>query len=286
MPAAKKAAPTAPAKAAPAKATSSKTVAKIEPKTTALAGVPDEFLSDMLRDAGAGLEHATAQDYALPFIYLLQKMSPQVDKDQPERYLEGAEPGMFLNTVTGELFEELNVIPVEFQKVFIEWIPRDAGGGFVSQYNTRADADKNCAEGHQIVDTANHFVLLWSPRDETWTQAIISMTSTKLKASRNWVSRMGAVTIPTPDGGKKVAPTYARYYKVLPDGPMKNEKGTYYIVKVEAVEGEEGWVKDANLREQAKDFRASLQANRVGVDYTKAGEVTAEIVDEEGTPTY
>lgn len=274
-------------KTAPAKApaTQSKAVAKVEAKSTALAPIDDEMLSDLLQDAGAGLESATAADYALPFIYLLQKMSPQVDKDDA-KYVEGAEPGKFINTVTQELYDELRVIPVHFEKVYIEWIPRDLGGGFVASYKTRQDADKNCEEGHQIVDTANHYVLVQG-KDGEWTPAILSLTSTKLKASRNWVSKMGMVTIMGPNQKKVVAPTYSRFYDVLPDGPMKNDKGTYYVIKVDSVEGEDGWVKDPELRDQAKNFRASLQAGLKGADYNRSAEVVdAEIEDAAGEPTY
>lgn len=268
-----------------AKAVPSKAVAKVESQATVVSTVDDETLADLLDDAGAGLENATASDYALAFVHLLQKMSPQVDKADP-KYIEGAEPGMFINSVTQELFEELKVIPVDFSKVYIEWIPRDQGGGFVASYGTKADAEANCEAGHQIVDTANHFILLWSNQDETWTPAILSLTSTKLKASRNWVSKMSMVTIAAGGNRRVVAPTYAKYYKVMPDGPMKNEHGTFYVIKVDAVEGEDGWVKDAELRNQAKNFRASLKAGTKGADFSKAEVVEAEEEEEPGTPKY
>lgn len=273
-------------KAAPAKpaATAGKAVATVAKKPTAVTTVDDEMLADLLQDAGAGLEGASAADYALPFIYLLQKMSPQVDKDQPEKFLEGAEPGKFMNTVTRELFDELEVIPVHFEKKYIEWIKRDDGGGFVASYDTRADAEKNCQEGHQIVDTANHYVLLKSA-DGTWNNAIVSMTSTKLKASRNWLSKMSMVTLPGPHG-KVVAPTYARRYIISKDGPMKNEHGTFFVVKVDAVEGEDGWVKEPALREMAKNFRAALQAGTKGADYSRVNETVVEAEIAEGEPTY
>lgn len=274
-----KAAPAKPA-AAPAKS-NGKALAKPNQVSSALAGLDDDLLSDLQGDIGAGLEKATQQDYALPFFYLMQKMSPQVD-EADAKYIEGAKPGMFLNTVTQELHDKLRVIPVDFEKVYIEWIPRDQGGGFVAQYKTKQDAEANCGEGHQIVDTANHYVLVQGA-DGEWSMGIFSMTSTKLKASRKWVSMMGMVTIPVPGGGKKTAPTYARYYDILPDGPMKNENGTYYTVKVQAVEGEEGWVKDASLREMAKDFRAALQSGAKGADYQATAEAVVEDLEDDET---
>lgn len=259
-------------------------VAKPTPGGKALAAVemPDFLKDQVVEDAGSGMENASAQDYALPFIYLLQKMSPQVDD------VDGAEAGMFINTVTNELFEELVVIPCFFDKVYNEWIPRDEGGGFVASYRTRAEAEEAKKEGTQIVDTANHYCLVQS-EDGTWTPVIISLTSTKLKASRNWMSKISQVMIDTPRG-KKTAPSFAKQYKILPEGPLKNEKGVYYTVKVEVIEGSDGWVQDAEVYSAARGFYESVKAGQKGADYSKAAEaetVVEEIEDdeeEEATP--
>lgn len=266
----------APAPAAPAKGRSN-VPAKIEPKSSAV-GLPQSMANRFLQDANKGLERVTASDYALPFLYLLQKNSPQVDDGHP-KYVEGAEPGMFLNTVTGELFERLIVIPVDFEKVFIEWIPRDAGGGFVAQYKDRNVAEESKREETQIVDTANHYVLVQSA-DGVWTPAILSMTSTKLKASRNWLSKMSMVNITAPDGRKVVPPTYARIYEVLPEGPVRNQKGTFYtIAPINPLEGEDGWVSDPEVYEQADNFFTQIRAGSRGADFSK---MEATIVEEGG----
>ena len=51
-------------------------------------------------DAGAGSETITTKDQLIPFINILQKLSPQLDKQKPSDYLKGAEEGFFLNTAT------------------------------------------------------------------------------------------------------------------------------------------------------------------------------------------
>src|SRR4051812_47524770 len=55
-------------------------------------------------DANAGLEGAKATDFAIPFIVVLQKGSPQVD-EQSGQAIEGARQGMLYNTVTGRLYD-------------------------------------------------------------------------------------------------------------------------------------------------------------------------------------
>ena len=50
------------------------------------------------------------EDLALPFLKLLGQLSPEVNK-RDGKYVEGAEPGMIYNSVTGEIFR----VRVEFQ---------------------------------------------------------------------------------------------------------------------------------------------------------------------------
>lgn len=232
--------------------------------------------------AGAGLEHARATDYALPFLYLLQSNSPQVD-EEGERYVEGAKPGKFLNTVTNELFDSLTVIPAEFIPCCNEWVPRDDGGGFVASHPNRQVAEQKQGEGTQLVDTANHYVLS-QKEDGSWEEAILSLTSTKLKASRNWLSRIAGRTIDTPQG-KKVAPSFAGVY-LIESIRQENDKGKFHNIQITPVEGAEGWVTDPDLFQKALSFRASVNQGMRGADYSKAGETVVEAEVDGEEPTY
>src|SRR3982751_762076 len=107
-------------------------------------GLPAEMLEELAADAGAGLS-TSADDNIVPFIILLQDMSPEVKKRDPN-YVEGAEAGMYLNRATKQLWAgdramaERTGFPVlEFQHCYfdrqvVEWIPRQDGGGFVARY--------------------------------------------------------------------------------------------------------------------------------------------------------
>jgi hypothetical protein len=75
-------------------------------------------------DAGKGLEGTTKSDFAIPFLSMLQSNSPQVET------LKGAKAGMLVNTITNELFDEAIVIPCAYQRRFVRWAPRSAGGGY------------------------------------------------------------------------------------------------------------------------------------------------------------
>ena len=52
-------------------------------------------------DADAGSQKISQEDLALPFLKVLGQLSPEVNK-RNGKYVEGAEPGMILNTVTND----------------------------------------------------------------------------------------------------------------------------------------------------------------------------------------
>lgn len=163
-------------------------------------------------DAGAGNENLTSKDIAIPYIGILQALSPQCTKGGPD-YIKGAEPGFYFQNVNLILFdpekEPLLVVPCAFDRVINEWIPRDAGGGLVAVHPVTTPLmqqarpnDKGVPtlpNGHNLIDTATHYVLYKSPLTGKFEPAVISMKSTGLKKSRLWNSLLTQQTIPNTD---------------------------------------------------------------------------------------
>ena len=56
----------------------------------------------MQADEGKGLEGADKDSFATPFLAVLQAQSPQV----VDATIEGIKAGLFINSITNELFEE------------------------------------------------------------------------------------------------------------------------------------------------------------------------------------
>lgn len=86
-------------------------------------------------DTRAGLKELSAQEKSIPFLNLLQNNSPEVE--DPQRRIEGARAGMFLNSVTKELIDGekgLIIQPVHIDRIFVEWRDRDKGGGIVARH--------------------------------------------------------------------------------------------------------------------------------------------------------
>jgi len=88
-----------------------------EKKKTELA-VPSAFMED----ANSGLENITSDDLTIPRLKILQALSPEVNK-RDGKYVEGADAGDAINTVTSKLYNDENplvVLPVSYKRLFLE----------------------------------------------------------------------------------------------------------------------------------------------------------------------
>lgn len=203
---------------------------------------------DMAADAGAGLEEADAESFAIPFLAILQKGSPQCDPDAGE-FIKDAKPGMFFNTATQELYDGetgVLVLPAMFQRRLVEWIARDQGGGWVGSHRTEdvniADLARDDSgrwvteEGHYLADTRYHFCLLCGTKkvsaDFDPRPVVIGLSSTQIKKSRNWLTRMDNLRVKMPDGKRLPMATFANVWRLTTVGES-NEKGSWKGVRIE-----------------------------------------------------
>ncbi len=221
-------------------------------------------------DANAGSQNIKQDDLALPFLKVLGQLSPEVNK-RNGKYVEGAEPGMILNTVSNEIYDGskgIEVLPVFYKRQLVEWQDRGESKGApvaiheaTSDIMSKTTRDKSYKDrlpnGNYIENTANHFVVLLG---QTPTTALISMKATQLKISRKWNSMMMGIKM---QGAKGLftPPTYSHIYR-LKTVQMSNDKGTWFGWDVAKV----GPVTDKSVYEIAKNF-----AERVG-----KGEVEAK----------
>lgn len=140
-----------------------------------------------------GSENVDMQDMVIPRIELVQALSPCIDPSKPE-YIEGAQAGMFFNSVTRELFgASVIVCPVYFRKQWLVWKDRKSGGGFGGAYDSQQEAVDRCAQEQdadlwEATETAQQIVLIVNQETGETSEAVVSMARTKLKVSRQWNS--------------------------------------------------------------------------------------------------
>jgi hypothetical protein len=218
-------------------------------------------------DAAKGLGAIGQDDLALPFLKILGQLSPEVNK-RDGKYVEGAEPGMIFNSVSGELYDGvkgLDVIPAFYKLEYIEWKDRgDGPGAPVAIYDSSSDimsktkADANYKDrlpnGNYIEKTASHFVLIMGDSPST---ALISMKSTQLKISRKWNSMMSGIKMKGANGMFTPA-SFSHIYK-LKTTQMSNDKGTWFGWEVSKV----GPITDQSLYGQAKTFSENISKGNV-----------------------
>ena len=228
---------------------------------------------DFVSDSGMGLENIDKSDLALPFLKLLQSGSDETKK-RHAKYVEGAEAGMFYNTVTKKLYsgeKGIDVIPVFYKMTYPEWAPfekkegrpihNDRGPGIMSQ-TTQNDRNKDMlANGNEIIKTANHFVIILGDRPE---KALMTMKSTQLKVSRSWNSLMEDQFEINPKTNKSVpAPMFSRVYKL--NSVENTGSFTWHGYNINLIKK----VDDAGIYQMARDFHNSLRQSQTKAESAK-----------------
>lgn len=233
-------------------------------KNTALSA---DLLDDMMLDAGEGAAFS-ADEMQIPFVRLLQALSPQLNKKKAE-YIDGASSGDAFNNVTGQYWDGekgLTVIPCYQTTKYLEFTPREMGGGFrgeinpnnpVLQQTTRSGSKEILPNGNELVKSDQHFCLIVD-EDGGFQPAVIDMKSTQLKVSRRWKTQIAMQKVTLPDGRKVTPPVFATMWK-LRSVEESNDQGSWSNWAVEKV----GLVEDRNLYQEARTFRKSIEAGEV-----------------------
>lgn len=164
---------------------------------------------DYGEDAGAGFQDVTSNDLKVAFIKQLQPLSPEV----AEGTVDGAKPGMFIDTSDNTLYDmEQGVpfVPIGKRVSYIEWVPRKQGGGFVAQHELTSQfaldvikrnngkrfgaikVDPADEKSNELIEHHDVFAMLLSPDGKTPTGdcAVISFTSTKINACKEFYTKM------------------------------------------------------------------------------------------------
>ena len=231
-------------------------------------------LDDDLLSGGTGLEDTSSEDYAIPFIRVLQSGSPQLKKSNG-KYIEGAAQGMMFNTVTNQLYdgdEGLLVVPCAYTKKYIEWVPRDAGGGIVNADHT-ADILKECtqndkkkymlANGNEVQETAQYFAMIVNNEEEP-EEALLSFTSSGLGFSRRWNSMLRTARVKNSAGDMVLAPMFANIYRIK-TVEQSNDLGSWYGFTAEKEKGT-----PLAIARLARDFMTAARSGAVNVKQESA----------------
>jgi hypothetical protein len=218
-------------------------------------------------------------------------MSPLVDPDNTS-YVEGARAGMLYNTVTGELYdgkEGVLLVPCSYKRSFIQWGGREGDGGFKGEFTPEQVVElqekgevvavegklfKPNSDGSPInekkndyfADTRSHFVLIVNEKTGEVGQAILSLSSTQIKASRQLMTAMQQKKVDVGNGVKRTPPMFANMVRLTTVG-RANDSGSWSG----AVLALEGMVTDPAIYAEAKEFYKAVSDGSAKADFAKSG---------------
>lgn len=136
-----------------------------------------------------GLEESTS----LPLINVIQQLSPQFNQDD-EKYIEGSKVGDMFFAPTGQILQQpISFIPTAFRTMYVEWKPKDQGGGIVGTHPLSIVSSPDYKQGvkaqydewlndNELKKTT--YVLGFMDLDGTSTECMIAFVSTGQKVAR------------------------------------------------------------------------------------------------------
>ena len=230
--------------------------------------VSTDVLDDIFETAGEGAAFDSSE-MQIPFVRVLQALSPQLNKKKAE-YIEGAAQGDLFNTVTGQWWsgeQGVTVVPCYHTIKYLEFVPRDMGGGFkgeihpsnpVLQQTTRSGSKEMLPSGNELVKSAQYFCFIVED-DGSYQPVVVDMKSTQLKVAKRWNTQIQLQKVKNPKTGGLVTPAlFATMWK-LTTTEESNDQGSWNNYQVEKV----GLVESRDLLLEAKAFRESIAAGEV-----------------------
>ena len=241
-------------------------------------------------DLAAGFEGITSEDLLIPFLVILQKGSPAVDDATPG-YIEGAKAGMILNNVTQDMIHSedgVMFIPVHREHKFVEWVPRDSGGGFKGLHDPEEPLIQEARrgkqfgkiqtpEGNDLVETFYVYGVAVE-EDGSANPAMIAFASSQIRPYKRWMTSMRAIQLRGEDGHRVTPPMFAHAFR-LRTKAQSNQKGTWYGWDIRfAEQREEGATAAERSRLEpedeyyigAKELREMITSGKVKVNYDTA----------------
>lgn len=246
-------------------------------------------------DSGQGYENQDMSFRKLPMLVVLQANSPQVLESKGKVHA-----GAILNTVTGEILDEVVVVPAVLDSCFLQFIPRDDGGGFRGRHKTDSKVVKEAiarndgrAFGklpvpqppdktgkpqptHELVENYEMYAIT-THNDEITGFAVIPFQSTKIKVLRAWNTQIGmfAPKIGTKQFRPREIPMFAHRVKMTTE-MESNAKGTYFVPVLSPAMGGDDLIKSMIGRNDPRYQAAKQLHDEVLAGAAKAAYETME----------
>ena len=185
-----------------------------------------ETMPAHINTSGLGSENVGAEDLAMPYLKVLQALSPEVEE------VEGAKAGKLFNTITHEMYDEVYLINLSFKREYSAFKKRELGGGYEGAHPSREAAIShitNVAGGdpadYDISENHRHVCLMLDATTGQPLQPVImNLSGTKVRVSKTWNSDINVK--------HNGADRFASVWKVS-SRKQSNSKGSWYNLTIE-----------------------------------------------------
>lgn len=236
--------------------------------------------------AHKGFEGTTVSDLSIPFIAVLQPLSPEVS----EQTIENARAGDLFNTVTKEIVKQpLRVIPLYREESWVRWAPNR--GGLKGRFETDSKEVKSIidsnggtrippkgsdgktipfkdSEGNDVIETHYVYCLIIDEDLETVEgYCVLPFSSTKIKVYRDWMTALFTQ--------KGKPPIFANRASISTMKQTGNGNTWFnYSIGPAKNSWRESLIPPTNrdLLEEAKNFREMIESGLAKADFTSMEE--------------
>jgi hypothetical protein len=176
-----------------------------------------------------GFEETCSDTFKTPFLKILQAMSPECKKGGVD-YIEGAEQGLFCNTASKKVMEELDIIVLKIQHNLVVWKPER--GGFVGVFDKAMENEivvrqegmkKYDKEGNEVCDTISLFCINANDYSDI---CVYPMSNASMKHAKTFATRMRQLKL---NNNKLAGVTFAGVWNIK-TVLEENNKGSWYSI--------------------------------------------------------
>jgi hypothetical protein len=188
-----------------------------------------DFQSEL---SGQGLDVFGSKDLSIPFIWILQKGSPQVEEQNPA-YVPGAKAGSFFNSFTKRVYgPKLEVVPLYYEPVWLIYAPgsgnqkgdfkgRRAPGSIEAFGSPYDEGGMKDIDGNSIVDSMSYYIIIKG--EEKNGPVVLSIKSSDLPHGKDWNTAINNTVLAN---GEKAA-FFSSWWELGLEF-NQNTKGTWY----------------------------------------------------------
>jgi hypothetical protein len=151
---------------------------------------------------------------AAPMLKILHFISPEVLPG--DAHVKDAVAGAFFNTATKRVYgNTIEVVPVKAVPVWLEYVPKDKGGGFRGRHAVGSVpvigdlyTGAYTKGGNEVVEALEFYCLVTDEMDQGL--VLLSLTGSSIKHGKTWGTRIATVKLPS----GKVQPFYGSKWKL------------------------------------------------------------------------